>query len=188
MLRSLPGRTPSLVDVVHRVSGRSRIAPGIGWPPLAFGVRTRPRDLGVPWTDRHGCTRATSIFPRITVTPYPISHSLAMVWLDRKDFYLKKSYHKLIPFSSAPTSLPHPPTPLYLMTWWTLSAGSSGRRSSGRRPFLPGPLPPPPCPHPVTLQVSERAKRALIQQEPKTINLAMINCDMPLWGSGGRVV
>ena len=77
---------PGLLDVVHRVSGRSCVAPGIGWPPLAARVRTRPRDLWVPWPDRYGCTRATSTSPRTNVTPlsYPISRSPAMVWLDRK--------------------------------------------------------------------------------------------------------
>ena len=36
-------RNPGLVDVVHRVSGRPRVAPGVGWPPLTAGVPLLPK-------------------------------------------------------------------------------------------------------------------------------------------------
>ena len=74
-----------LVDVVHRVIGRPRVAPR--WPSLAGGMQTRPCVL-VPdqctsslWPDRHGFTRVTSISPRITVTPYPTF--VRMSWIVR---------------------------------------------------------------------------------------------------------
>ena len=43
--------------------------PGIGRPPVAVGLRTRPRDLVVPWSDLYGRTWATSISPRTNVNP-----------------------------------------------------------------------------------------------------------------------
>ena len=81
----------------HTYSG-----PGGRRPPGRCQILHRPPELGDhrwpagleraectevwPWPKRYEFTRVTSISPRTTVTPYPTSHSPAMVWADRKGF------------------------------------------------------------------------------------------------------
>ena len=61
--------------------------PGSRYPPLTRGVRTRP----MHWGGGGGLVRLTSSHPgdshpRTTATPYPKSHSLAIVRMGRKGF------------------------------------------------------------------------------------------------------
>ena len=63
---------PSLVDVVHRVSGRPRVAPR-NWATAAGRWDANHEPWGPcrygPWPCRYGFTRAMSISPRTNVTP-----------------------------------------------------------------------------------------------------------------------
>ena len=71
----------SLVDAIHRVSGRSRVAP-VNWVTVAgrWGANQDMCTEGSLWPDLHGFTRATSTSPRITApSPYPTSHSSAII-------------------------------------------------------------------------------------------------------------
>ena len=81
-------RNPGLVEVVHRVSGRSRIAhppPLQNWVTATdSGVQIRPGALEVPWSDRYGFTQATSISPRTNVT-HVIIYPIALQWSERTE-------------------------------------------------------------------------------------------------------
>ena len=73
-------RNPGLVNAVHRIIGRSRIAPRNGWPPLVGGVGTRPNALEVdPGQNGMGSSgRRPFLSGPISTSPYPTSHTSAM--------------------------------------------------------------------------------------------------------------
>ena len=75
--------TPYVIRARWRLTEATSSCPPDSWRPPPTGGCVHPgRGLGFAWT--------TSISPMTTVTPYPISHSSAMVRMDRKAFHPTK--------------------------------------------------------------------------------------------------
>ena len=85
-------RNPGLVDAVHRVSGRSRIAPRNGLPPLTMGyesgTRRYPGQTGMSSPGRRPFLPGPMSPP--SPPPYPTTHGPAIVRTDRKGFHKKQ--------------------------------------------------------------------------------------------------